>query len=363
MNASDKARLNQVGIPVDTGSGKQGDGTRGVGDLVEAAITANNNAFTPSTGTLTVTGAVTASGVITGDDVTAVDTVTGVSVTATGTVTGADVTATDDLTTVDLFVTGDTTLGTSKTVAFTTSLIFKDAVSGNTMASLTDSGTTGTLGITIVRPLTSSPSGVIYATDDDLDYGYGAASGLPVIRVSAASVFSWDNSGNATVAAGRALNTSIGTGTAAPVAGGVLTLISTAVGNVDAGTDDLITYSLPASSLVAAGRGIRIKAWGTTANNANAKTLTLDFGSQVISTQAMTVNEANVWEMTAVVARTGASTQDIFARLDQLTGTALRKGTITAGTQTETGAIVIKCTGTATTTNDIVCEGMLIEAL
>ena len=322
MNASDRARLNTVPVQDGSGAGREGDPSRGVGTMVEAAITANNNAFTPSTGTLTVTG----------------------DVTATGLVTAADVTATDDLTTADLFVTGDTTLGTSKTVAFTTSLLFKDAVGGNTMASILDNGSDGSFRTNFINPLTLNGNLIIE------DHGGADLLGI-VDDGTVGSLY--------TNSADKRVQSGMGTGTARPVLVGVLNLDSTAVASATAGPNDLITYSLPANSLISAGKGLRIYAWGTTTNNADAKTLTLNFGSQEISTQAMTVNEANTWEMEAIVARTGASTQDIFCTLTQLTGTALRKGTITAGTQTETGAIIIKCTAT----EEITQEGLLIEAL
>ncbi len=143
---------------------------------------------------------------------------------------------------------------------------------------------------------------------------------------------------------------------------GALKVNSTAVGNVGAGTDDLITYSLPANTLNANGRTIRINAWGTTANNAAAKTVTLEFGSQTIMTQALTANIAGTWRITAYVSRTGSGTQDIFAELLQL-ATVVHKQTLTAGTQTDTAAITIKCTGTATSDNDIVQEGLVVEVL
>lgn len=157
-------------------------------------------------------------------------------------------------------------------------------------------------------------------------------------------------------------STVAGTSTGLAFAGGTLNLTSTGVGNVGAGTDDLITYSLPANALTASGRGLRIRAWGITANNGNAKTVTLDFGSQVVMTQALTTSIAGTWRIDAIIARTGASTQDVFAELLQL-ATIVHKQTITAGTQTETGAITIKCTGTATSNNDIVNEGLLVEFL
>ena len=295
MNASDKARLNTVPVQDGSGAGREGDPSRGVGTMVEAAVNAVS-AVVPSGGTFAVTGDATVSG-----------TMTAANVTATATVTGADITCTDDLTTADLFVTGDTTLGTSKTVAFTTSLIFKDAVGGNTMATISDEGTTGS-----------------FVTNTD---------GRVVCRM--------------------------GTGTARPSLIGVVLVDSTAVASATAGPNDLITATLPANSLIAASRGLRITAGGTTTNNADAKTLTLNFGSQEVLTQAMTVNEANTWEIEAIVLRTGASTQDVFAKVTQLTGTALRKGTFTAGTQTETAAIIIKCTAT----EEITQEFLLVEAL
>jgi len=143
---------------------------------------------------------------------------------------------------------------------------------------------------------------------------------------------------------------------------GALTVTSTNVGNVGAGTDTLQTYDLPASVLSVNGRTLRITAWGTTANNANAKTLTMAFGGQTIMTQALTTSIAGTWRITAYVVRTGDSTQDIFAELLQLT-TIVHKQTVTAGTQTDTAAITIKCTGAATTDDDIVQDGLIVELL
>jgi hypothetical protein len=173
------------------------------------------------------------------------------------------------------------------------------------------------------------------------------------------NVFSVDYSGLTTATVGAQ---KMGTGAGVATCVSKATATTTAVGNVDAGTDDLISYSLPADSLVVTGKGVRITAWGTTANNVNAKTVTLEFGGQTIMTQALTTSIAGTWRISAMAFRTGASTQDIFAELLQL-ATIIHKHTLTAGTQTETGAIVIKCTGTATTTNDIVQEGLLVEYL
>lgn len=150
---------------------------------------------------------------------------------------------------------------------------------------------------------------------------------------------------------------------------GVANINSTAVGNLGAsGPDDLITYSLPANSLVTTNRTIRITAWGTCTNNANAKTFTLNFGSQVILTHACTASVAGEqWKIESTVIRTGASTQDWVSTYYGSTGAAgvfefdPELGT---ATQTETGAIVIKMQSTVSTTdNDIVQEGMIVEYL
>ena len=153
-----------------------------------------------------------------------------------------------------------------------------------------------------------------------------------------------------------------GTGRAANV--GKANANVTAVGNVTVGEDDLITYALPANSLSANGKAVKIKVWGTTANNVNAKTLKLYFGSQIILTNSLAVSIAGFWYAEAIVVRTGASTQDIFANLNTNTATvAVVDQEITAGTQTDTAAITIKCTGEGTDTNDVVQEGLLVEFL
>lgn len=135
----------------------------------------------------------------------------------------------------------------------------------------------------------------------------------------------------------------------------------TAVGNVGTGEDDLITYSLPALSLLKVGSAVRIRAWGTTANNANAKTLRLYFGVAVLTT-SLTVSQAGFWEINAIVVKNGASTQDANASLIEFPGT-LHDIEQSAPNQTDTAAITIKCTGDATASNDIVQEGLLVEVL
>ena len=144
---------------------------------------------------------------------------------------------------------------------------------------------------------------------------------------------------------------------------GTLNVNTTAVGNVGAGPDDLIIYTLPANTLVATPRGLRITAYGTTANTGNAKTVSLRWGSQTLHSQSLTVSIAGRWEIVGYVLRTGANTQDGNTRIVQ-GPTALVGGSTLAGTQTETGTITIKCVAdTVTADNDIVQELLMVEAI
>ena len=158
------------------------------------------------------------------------------------------------------------------------------------------------------------------------------------------------------------------------MAGGTLTggvkamTRNTAVGNVGSGEDDLISLTTPTASIgVSVGngysvpRGIRIRAWGTTANNANAKAVKLYFGGSVILTTDLTVSQAGVWDIDAEVTSVASNSQKYIARLLQGGATTLVDVEGGALSVTDANAITIKCTGTATSDNDIVQEGMVVS--
>lgn len=135
---------------------------------------------------------------------------------------------------------------------------------------------------------------------------------------------------------------------------------TTEVGNAGVGEDNLISYTLPANSLSTNGYGVRITAWGTTANNGDAKTVKLYFGS-VILTTSLTINQASVWHIEAMIFRTASNAQDYVAKLSQGGSTTIQdieQGTLT---ETDSSTITIKTTGEATSDNDIICKGQLVE--
>jgi hypothetical protein len=141
---------------------------------------------------------------------------------------------------------------------------------------------------------------------------------------------------------------------------------TTAAGNVGTGEDNLMTYAMPANSFSAATKGVRIKAWGTAANNADTKTLRLYFGTTELYEAALTTNQASFWEFEAIVfsTSTGIDLQDSWVNFNQYGTTAVSDAkTVNGMTQDEESAITIKCTGEATSDNDIVQEGLFVEFL
>jgi hypothetical protein len=138
---------------------------------------------------------------------------------------------------------------------------------------------------------------------------------------------------------------------------------NTTVGNVGGGEDDLLSFSLPANSLYTQNTTLRITAWGVTANNANAKTVKLYFGSATILTTALTTSVSAFWKIEALVVRTGSNAQAYISHLTQGGATVIadiERGNLT---QTDTAAITIKCTATATADNDIQQFGMIVEPI
>ena len=133
------------------------------------------------------------------------------------------------------------------------------------------------------------------------------------------------------------------------------------MGNVGAGEDDLMTYTMPADLLDVDGKAIRITAWGT-GNALDNVTIKLHFGADTAT--LMAANTVTTWGVTAIIIRTGATTQ-VGTGLFTKTATAQLRF-ITASTETLSGSIVVKITGenTGDTSNDaVVQEGMIIEIL
>jgi hypothetical protein len=122
--------------------------------------------------------------------------------------------------------------------------------------------------------------------------------------------------------------------------------ISTTAGSTTAVVteEDLISYTLPASSLDATNRGLRVKAAGTFAANGNTKTIRLYFGSTVIISNNVTAAPNNAgWELEYEIFRTSATTEKAIG--SGTVGSAQQTTTYTGVGETLTSALAIKVTG------------------
>jgi hypothetical protein len=141
-----------------------------------------------------------------------------------------------------------------------------------------------------------------------------------------------------------------------------------AVGNVGGGEDDLMSYTLPANALSAAGKGVRITANGTTANNSNPKTVKLYFGGTEIATLALTVSQVNAWRYCGEVIFRGGVLYNSDIQLSQ-GGTTKQTNEIatTLNGPDPTGALIIKATATVTdggggiNNDDVLMRKLLVE--
>lgn len=145
---------------------------------------------------------------------------------------------------------------------------------------------------------------------------------------------------------------------------GVVSAQVVSTGNSADQTEDILqTFSLPANALSANGKGVRIRAWGTTAANADNKQVKVYFGASTFATGVAAAN-AKDWHVDLTVFRTGASTQTILGQ-GNFNASAVPP-VVSAGANDETTALTIKCTGqdsSANTANAIVCKAMIVEFL
>lgn len=154
-----------------------------------------------------------------------------------------------------------------------------------------------------------------------------------------------------------------GAGTATAKVGGTLSVNTTAVGNVGTGEDNLMSYSVPANTLSANGASLWFEASGSTANNANNKTLKIKLGATTLfDSGALTFSAGSKWAIRGRIIRTGAATQHYFHLLtsDSAAWDTARAVDNSAPAETLSGALTLQFTGEATSNDDIVQETLLV---
>lgn len=143
--------------------------------------------------------------------------------------------------------------------------------------------------------------------------------------------------------------------------GGTLTVNTTAVGNVGTGEDNLITYDLPDNTISETGDRLVIKAFGTFAANANNKTVKLYLGSTVLATTGAIAANDKDWCIECEIIRTAAATQECIAKIYTDTSLVGELSNYVSGTEDFTTDLTIKCTGEATSDDDIIQKGLTIN--
>lgn len=154
-------------------------------------------------------------------------------------------------------------------------------------------------------------------------------------------------------------STSVGSASATATVDTIARQPASCAGNVDFANP----YPVPASALSATGQGVRFRFAGTTANNANAKSIRLQWGSQTIVTKALTASVAGTWVIEGQCYKSGSNTQQCEATAFNSGGTASAQADgvtiawqhgVLSGTQTDTATISLRVQEvTCTATTDI----------
>jgi len=202
-----------------------------------------------------------------------------------------------------------------------------------------------------------------------------ATTTVPGVVSTGTQTFGGNKTFAGDVQVGGDLTFDAGAGTENAHPSGIIELNVTPVGNVGGGTDDLMTYTLPANTLSRNLMALRITARGTIAGADANRTVLLSFGGTTISFNGIldsAVSSAYTkWWFEALIVRTGVGAQTYFEAGGQsyinTFSTGNDPGHKLNGTlsKDETAAIIIKVTGNSAnvTNNDITQELLMVEVL
>lgn len=130
----------------------------------------------------------------------------------------------------------------------------------------------------------------------------------------------------------------------------------TDVGNVTTGEDDLMTYTLPAGTLSTNGDFIEFE-MSFLLTTANLKTVKMHWGSESLTVYSATTTAQPI--IRGTITRRSATTQ--VWSITSITGGAQDYNDLVIGSQTLSGAIILKMTGEGVATNDIQQRQMSIK--
>ncbi len=139
--------------------------------------------------------------------------------------------------------------------------------------------------------------------------------------------------------------------------GGTIFQSVVSVGNSGASETDLWNYSVPANMLARNGDAIRVTFGGATAANANGKRFKVYFGGTTgMNTGSLALNAAQ-WSMEVFIQRLTATTQLLIVKFFSNNAILYTYSETSSPAETLSGAVTLRATATATTTNDVVSLG------
>jgi len=200
--------------------------------------------------------------------------------------------------------------------------------------------------------------------------GYGTVGGGGT-TLSRDTIISSTNS-NTAITLSANIHTVFCTAPAFNISPRLATLVTPVGNGNDTSEDLLMTYTMPANTLIANGQAVRITSSGIFAANTHSKNLRLYFGSQNPGSVTASASTTTQWIIEAIVYRTGATTQSSHTALTcysnafVLVAASSLAAVATNLTQTLSSNLDIKVTGQVTGTtaaNDIVANTMMVEYL
>jgi hypothetical protein len=167
-----------------------------------------------------------------------------------------------------------------------------------------------------------------------------------------------------------------GTGSGTATTSGVINSNVTPASNVGAGETDLMTYTVPANTLSANTKGLRIICKGSITSNANTKRVKFYFGGTLIfDLGAGFYNDsvARIWLLDVYIMRTGATAQITWCEFIAYATTSATSGAIAAAGDvrgsvvttaiTLSSTAIVKATGTGGANGDMSQDAMIVEVL
>ena len=157
------------------------------------------------------------------------------------------------------------------------------------------------------------------------------------------------------------LSVPLGASTGYGVVGGRICTSTTSAATTGTTIQVLATCSIPGNALSVDGMGLKVKAWGQTAANANSKVLGIYYGATQCATLTSTVNNGAIIVETTIL-RTGAATQECAGMSASGAGVASAMRATPAEDTTVTVPLTVKAT-TATASGDFTFKGLTVELI